>query len=220
MNDVMPHDCPTGPTAPVLKLPDGQLIVQFVLIKHDTEERPWRHPSVMIFSDGASDTWPCCAEATNDPQYRGYGYDQIPGVLDDGRILDVFWTFDNYTGEYLNIHSRKSDDVERTWSPIRDIGAAGQPGPPVSLADGRVAMPYVDRSGRSKIKLRVSRDHGPSWPDDSGVVFYESTGASQNIVKRTVADAWLEMFRCSVGLPQTGRCWSCIMPGAHGSVGH
>ena len=160
MNDVMSHDCPTGPTAPVLKLPDGQFIVQFALIKHDTEERSWRHASVMMFSDDAGDTWPCCVEATNDPQYRGYRYDQRPGVLDDGRILDVFWTFGNHTGEYLKIHSRRSDNVDRAWSPIRDTGAPGQPGPPVSLADGRVAMPYVDRSGRPKIKLRVSRDHG------------------------------------------------------------
>jgi hypothetical protein len=53
--------------------------------------------------------------------FRRLYWDQRPQVLPDGTLLDLFWTFDRQTGEYLNIHASKSTDGGRSFSPGTEL---------------------------------------------------------------------------------------------------
>jgi hypothetical protein len=64
-------------------------------------------------------------------------------------------------------------------------------------------MVYVDRTGAPLIKMRASHDGGRTWLNDSEIVIFEATLASQTWNKETMQDAWAEMGRFSVGLPTT-----------------
>ncbi|MFH0796333.1 MAG: hypothetical protein V2A65_04665 [Candidatus Omnitrophota bacterium] len=140
---------------------------------------------------------------SRDPENRIFYWDQRPTLLTDGTLLDLFWTYDNHQAIYRNIHARESGDNGRTWSEIRDTGVPGQPAPPVSLKDGRIAMVYVDRTSAPVIKVRVSKDRGRTWPAETESLIYRKENLSQTQNKTRMQDAWAEMGKFSVGLPDT-----------------
>lgn len=199
--DTAPFTMPTPITGPVLRWPDGELVCQFETNKPYDDESPWVHSSVLMFSSDGGRTWPRHSVVTRDP--RVFYWDQRPSVLPDGRILDLFWTYDNGSAAYLNIHARESRDRGQTWSALWDTGVPGQPAPVVALRDGRLAMVTVDRAGAPAIRCRVSADEGRTWPASSILTLYESVLPSQTARKEGMADAWSEMARFSVGLPAT-----------------
>lgn len=205
--DTTPFNVPTPLTGSVLRLPDGALACQFELNKPYYDAKPWRHASVMLFSSDEGRTWPRHAVVAQDPDNRIFYWDQRPAVLADGRILDAFWTFDREAAKYLNIHARESSDGGRTWSALWDTGVPGQPGPAFAPRGaepaGALAMPYVDRTGPPKIKIRRSTDGGRTWPADGELVVDQSAGPTQTKAKSTMQDAWSEMYAFSMGLPQT-----------------
>jgi len=201
--DTSPFTMPTPFTGPILKLPNGALACQFELNKHYEDREPWRHASVLMFSTDGGLTWPRYSVVTQDPANRIFYWDQRPLVLEDGRILSVFWTFDRERSVYLNIHARESVDAGSTWSELWDTGVAGQPGAVFPLADGTLAMPFVDRTGAPAIKVRRSTDGARSWPQDGELVVYSAGGSSQSEAKSSMQDAWSEMEKFSVGLPNT-----------------
>lgn len=199
--DTSPFNVPTPLTGPILKLPDGALACQFELNKPYDDAEPWRHASVMMFSSDGGRTWPRYSIAAQDPAHRIFYWDQRPAVLPDGRILDLFWTFDRQQATYLNIHARESRDSGRSWSELWDTGVPGQPGPAFPLADGDIAMPYVDRTSAPTIKVRRSSDFGRTWPEAGELILFASEGSSQTQAKSSMQDAWSEMYKFSVGLP-------------------
>ena len=190
-------------TGEILLLPDGEWACQFELNKPYGVPGIWRHGSILAFSRDEGKSWPLFSVASNDPENRFYWWDQRPAVLSDGTILDVFWTLDNETAEYINIQARESKDDGRTWSEMWDTGIPGQPANPVSLRDGRIAMPYVDRTADPKIMLRCSADGGRSWPGETELILYASDIDRQTWEsKSSMGDAWAEMMEFSVGLPR------------------
>jgi predicted neuraminidase len=199
--DTSPFNMPTPITGPVLLLPDGEWVCQFETNKPYFDTTPWVHSSVLMFSRDGGRTWPRHAVVTRDP--RVFYWDQRPQVLPDDRILDLFWTYDNQTSSYLNIHACESADGGRTWSALRDTGVPGQPAPVAPLRSGRLAMVYVDRTGAPAIRCRLSTDDGLAWPEDTVFSIYESPLPSQTVRKDGMADAWSEMGKFSVGLPAT-----------------
>lgn len=199
--DTTPFTVPTPITGPVLLLPDGEWVCQFETNKPYDDESTWVHRSVLIFSRDGGRTWPRHSIVTEDP--RIFYWDQRPQVLPDGRIVDLFWTYDNGAATYLNIHARASTDGGRTWSALWDTGVPGQPAPVAPLGDGRLAMVYVDRTGAPAIRCRISADGGRTWPTESTQTLYESVLPSQTVRKDGMADAWAEMGKFSVGLPAT-----------------
>jgi hypothetical protein len=200
-----PFDVPTPITGPLLLLPNGDLACQFELNKHYNDRTVWRHSSVLIFSKDGGRSWPEHTISSNDPENRVFYWDQRPGVLADGRVLDVFWTYDNHKSVYLNIHARVSSDNGRTWSELWDTHVPGQPAPPVSLPDGRLGLVYVDRTTAPTIKIRSSDDDGRNWPEASEVVIHTPPVTNQTVGKGSMNDAWDEMSRFSVGLPTATR---------------
>ena len=201
--DTSPFHLPTPITGPVLRLSNGDLACQFELNKHYYDPSVWEHSSVLMFSKDEGKTWENHVITSNDPENRIFYWDQRPGVLADGRIMDLFWTYDSEDAVYLNIHARESLDNGYTWSEIWDTGVPGQPAPPVSLLDGRIAMVYVDRTGPPVIKMRISSDCGITWPDNTEIVLHQSGPGSQTWKKKSMQDTWAEMGKFSVGLPTT-----------------
>jgi hypothetical protein len=203
--DTTPFHQPTPITGPTLILPDGRWACQFELNKPYHDETEWRHSSVMIFSSDQGKTWPQHTIASNDPANRIFYWDQRPAVLADGRILDLFWTYDNQTSLYLNIHACESFDGGTTWSTMWDTNVPGQPAPPVSLPDGRIAMVYVDRTTTPVIKARTSADGGRTWPQATEIMISQPPTVGQTQSKGTMQDAWSEMGKFSIGLPATAK---------------
>ena len=201
--DPAPFYGPVPITGPMLYLANGDLCCNFELNKPYDEPAEWRHSSVLKFSGDGGKTWPEHVITSNDPRNRVFYWDQRPGVVADGRILNVFWTYNKREGVYQNIHARESTDHGRTWSQMWDTGVPGQPAAPVSLADGRIVMVHVNRTGAPAIELRTSDDMGRTWPQETKTVLYEARTGSQTQDKTTMQDAWAEMGKYSVGLPAT-----------------
>lgn len=199
--DTSPFNVPTPLTGNIVRFPDDALACQIELNKHYDDPEPWHHASVLLFSTDGGKTWPRHSIVTQDPANRIFYWDQRASLLPDGRLFDAFWTYDREASDYLNIHTRFSIDRGRSWSPLHDTGVVGQPGPIFTLEDGELVMPVVDRSGPPKVTVRRSEDGGVTWPAEDVVVVYDSAGASQTEKKRSMQDAWAEMYAFSVGLP-------------------
>jgi hypothetical protein len=200
-----PFHVPTPLTGPVLALPNGDRALQFELNKAYDDRSPWRHASVLMFSSDRGGSWPKYVISGQDPAGRVFYWDQRPGLLADGALLDLFWTYDRAGADYLNIHARSSRDNGSSWSDIWDTGVPGQPASPVPLPGGRTAMVYVDRRQAPAIKLRVSSDEGRTWPRATETVLYQARSGPQTGTKGSLQEAWTEMERFSLGLPATAR---------------
>ncbi len=201
--DTSPFNIPVALTGPVLALQNGELACQFELNKHYYDTSAWHHAAVFMFSKDRGKTWPEHVLAAKDPGNKIFYWDQRPGILEDGRILNLFWTYDYIESRYLSIHGRESMDNGRTWSEIWDTGVSVQPARPISLPDGRVVMVYVDRSGSPEIKMRVSPDYGRSFSGQTEYTVYQLRTVSQSKKQKSVQDTWAEMEKFSLGLPVT-----------------
>jgi len=202
--NVSPFEVPVAMTGPVLHLPDGELACQFELYKHYHDESELVHAPVLMFSRDGGKSWPECIYPAKDPGNRVFYWDQRPAIIGSEHLLNVFWTFDDKTGEYLNIHAAASEDLGRTWSSVWDTGVPGQPAPVVRLKDGRLVMVYVNRTAEPAIEWRISSDGGKTWPENSGGTIYRAS-MSQTKEKGTLQKAWTEMEQFSLGLPATAK---------------
>ena len=201
--DCAPFYGPNPITGPILAVTAEKLICQFEINKpyHDTTQ--WRHFSVLKFSNDGGRSWPEHVITGNDPENRFFYWDQRPGLLAEGWILNLFWSYDNKEGGYINIQARESRDHGRTWSKMWDTAVPGQPANPARLKNGKVAMAYIDRTSSPVIAVRTSDDDGRTWPEDGKTVLYEAAIASQTTDKKAMQDAWEELGNFSVGLPAT-----------------
>ena len=203
--DTSPYHQPTPITGPALLLPDGRWACQFELNEDYETTEPWRHAAVLMFSEDEGRTWPEFVEICPAPENRVFYWDQRPAVLPDGSLLNVFWTYEREAGAYLNIHASRSEDNGRTWSPPWDTGFPGQPAPVVARDDGALAMVYMDRTGKPALKLRLSRDGGRTWPEDSERTLDDFGHLMRAVGHGTMQDAWAEMGAFASGLPATAR---------------
>jgi len=198
---------PVSITGPILLLPDGTWLSQFETNKPYNDDNPWQQAAVAGRSSDHGQSWSPAVVVAHDPANRMMYWDQRPQVMEDGSLLNLFWTLDKGIGSYINIHAVRSSDGGRTWSAPFDTGVPGQPAPPVDLGDGRVAMVYVDRQGPPKIKIRLSENSGRTFPAGTEALIHERASGMQTIRKTpgTSADAWAEMEAFSLGLPDAVR---------------
>lgn len=199
--DTSLFDQPVPLTGPLLLFKSGESACQFELNKHYYDDTPWSHSSVMIFSKDGCKSWYRHSVITKDLKDRVFYWDQRPGVMNDGSILDLFWTYDRINSEYLNIHAKESSDEGHTWSEVWDTHVPGQPAQPVMLDDGRICMVYVDRTDMPQIKARISLDKGRTWPCETEFTLANGEAGIQSIKKHSMQEAWSEMGKFSVGLP-------------------
>lgn len=158
---------------------------------------------MLLLSHDRGLTWPEHIVTSDDPTRRIFYWDQRAAVVGDGELLDLFWTFDRAAGEYLNIHARRSTNCGLDWSPMWDTGVPGQPAQPVRLADGRLAMVYVDRTDSPVIKLRTSDDQGRQLPPDTELTLFAQHDERGFSHPGDMQTAWDEMYDFALGLPAT-----------------
>lgn len=197
--DTAPFTVPTPITGPVL-ISKNDWILQFELNKHYRSTEKWVHSSVLMFSPDRGRTWPEYRILSRDPDI--FYWDQRPAYVRNGRILNLFWTFDRANAEYLNIHGRFSDDSGRIWSAFFDTGIPGQPAQPVCLENGVYCMVYIDRREEPEIRIAFSKDRGRTWEGNSTLYRHTKRG-TEEYRKKSMNDAWEEMGKFSAGLPCT-----------------
>ena len=78
-----------------------------------------------------------------------------------------------------------------------DVGLPGQAGNPVQLPDGRVALPYFDRTGVPTLKLAFSSDGGKTFGEP--MVIYRHEAPKAEHAKSAYAEAWEEMGKYTAG---------------------
>lgn len=182
-------------TSPPLLLKDGRIMVNFEVYKTYYDEGPFSHHAACIFSSDGGKTWG--EEVTISEAGDIYPWDHRAGELDEGHLVDYIWTFDRRINDYLNIHMTESFDGGYTWSELIDVGLPGQAGNPVQLKDGRVALPYFDRTGVPTLKLAFSEDGGKTFGEPMVVYCHEAPKAEH--AKSAYAEAWDEMGKYTAG---------------------
>jgi hypothetical protein len=183
---------PCPPTGPILLLPNGEWAAQFEPGRPYDRVEKHHFMSAFIFSRDQGKTWGNAVQPPHDPEHNICYGDQRATVLADGTLLDFFWTFDARTGQYLNIHASASKDSGQSWAPLWDTGVAGQPGTPAQLADGRIALVFIDRSGSPAVKVRLSDDGGRTFPASTEVIAHQPGLAPQTREKQGIKDMWAE----------------------------
>ncbi|MBR2344000.1 MAG: exo-alpha-sialidase [Clostridia bacterium] len=191
------RDTPLPLTGAPIITADGRVGIQFEVNKPYYEREYWVHHSAVVYSSDGGYTWGDEVVITDSPEI--YYWDQRLSTLDDGRVADIFWTFDRTRGDYINIHQCYSTDGGRSFGALTDTGLVGQPGNIISGEGGELITVYINRDSVPVIKLAVSRDGGESWQDELTVFDYgENTKGKKN---SGMNDVWSEMAAFSVGHP-------------------
>lgn len=188
---------PPSLTAPVLRLPDGQLVLSIETNKTYQDAGPWDQRAVFLRSGDGGASWSAPEVAARDPAGRLFNWDLRCGVLPDGRIVTFAWTYDRQAGAYLDIHRRMVPAGGGPATAPEPLGFADQPGRPAMLTGGRVVLPYVDRFGAGRICVRVA--DGPEAPFGAPLVLHEQ--AAPNPAASASDDLLAQMSRWSYGLP-------------------
>lgn len=190
-------DMPLPLTGAPFVTANGRIGIQFEVNKPYYEETYWVHHSCAVFSDDGGYTWGNEVVITDNPDI--YYWDQRIDTLSDGRVVDVFWTFDRTKGDYINIHYCESTDGGRTFGQLKDTGLSGQPGNIIDGKNGSQLLVYINRDSAPVIKIAESTDKCNTWKDVLTVFdFGANTKGKQN---SGMNDVWAEMAAFSVGHP-------------------
>ena len=191
------RDAPLPLTGAPFITKDGRIGIQFEVNKPYYEKEYWVHHSCAVYSSDGGYTWGDEVIITDNPDI--YYWDQRIDTLDDGRIVDIFWTFDRNKGDYINIHYCESRDGGRSFGELTDSVLSGQPGNIINGKNGSMLAIYINRDSAPIIKLAESTDNGKSWNDCLTVYdFGQNTKGKQN---SGMNDVWAEMGAFSVGHP-------------------
>ena len=190
------YDMPLPLTGAPFITKDGRIGVQFEVNKHYYATEYWVHNSAVIYSEDGGHTWGNEVVITDCPDI--YYWDQRLSALPDGRVCDIFWTFDRNKGDYINIHYCESADGGKSFSALKDTGLVGQPGNVLQAVDGGLLAIYINRDAAPVIRLAKSAD-GNVWEDvltvfDFGKNMKEKQNAGMN-------DVWTEMGKFNIGHP-------------------
>lgn len=191
------YDLPIPLTGAPFLTKEGRIGIQFEVNKPYYEESYWVHHSAVVYSADGGYTWGDEVVITDNPTV--YYWDQRLSCLDNGRVMDIFWTFDRTKGDYINIHLTSSSDGGRSFPLPRDIGLVGQPGNVINGKNGELLTIYINRDAAPVIRLAKSTDGGETWSDALTVFDYgANTKGKQNA---GMNDVWSEMFAFAIGHP-------------------
>ena len=191
------YDLPLPLTGAPFLTQDGRVGIQFEVNKPYYEEEYWVHHSAAVYSADGGYTWGDDVVITDSPSV--YYWDQRLDVLKDGRVVDIFWTFDRKKGDYINIHTCQSTDGGRSFGKLTDTGLVGQPGNVIDGTEGKLLTVYINRDSAPVIRLAESMDNGQTWQDVQTVYEYgKNTKSKQNA---GMNDVWSEMGAFSIGHP-------------------
>ena len=130
----LPKDIgPPSLTNPIMKLPNGKLIMSIENNKDYYDESKWYQKNIFICSSDNGKTWSKPYLAAGDETGRIFNWDLRCGVNKNGTITSFAWTYDSAKKTFLNIHQRISNDEGKTWSQPKDLNISDQPSHPALL---------------------------------------------------------------------------------------
>ena len=161
------------PTGPLMPRSDGTLLQFFEVNKEYLDASPWMQKAGVVFSHDGGHTWEDARLVAHDPARKLFYWDQRQALLPDGRILGIFWTYDNQEGKDIDLHWSVSEDGGTTWARPAPTGVIGEPSVPVALGGEDVLLLSVHRWDPPCLRAILSRDAGRTWDDGNALVFYE-----------------------------------------------
>ena len=190
---------PPSLTNPIMKLPNGKLIMSIENNKHYYNQSKWYQKNVFICSIDNGKTWSKPYLAAGDKTGRIFNWDLRCGVNDSGIITSFAWTYDSVKKNFLNIHQRISNDEGNTWSQPKDLNISDQPSHPAILKNGKVVLAYVDRFKDQSIKVRASDNLNASFDETSEITIFNQNKIKQN--SKDLGGLLADMNMWSFGLP-------------------
>jgi hypothetical protein len=174
---ILPDGIVATPTTSIIELGDGRWFWPFDQWKEFDDERPYRPRTLGFFSDDQGRSWGgMVVYADGAADGKGFWHGK-PIVLEDGRLLTVYWAADMGSGANLPNHICVSDATARTWSNPLPSNLPGQTNAVVDLGGGRLAIVYTLReSEQPGIMAAVSEDGGWTWDLDNQVRLWDATG--------------------------------------------
>ena len=196
----LPKDIgPPSLTNPIMKLPNGKLIMSIENNKDYYDESKWYQKNIFICSSDNGKTWSKPYLAAGDETGRIFNWDLRCGVNKNGTITSFAWTYDSAKKTFLNIHQRISNDEGKTWSQPKDLNISDQPSHPALLKDGKVVLAWVDRFKNQSIKVRASDDLNASFDKISEITIFNQKKIKQNT--KELGGLLADMNIWSFGLP-------------------
>jgi len=192
-----------APTGPIMPLPDGTLMAPFEVNKEYLDPSPWLQKAGVVFSYDGGYSWEDARVVAHDPTRELFYWDQRHALLPDGTILAIFWTYNNLSGQDIDLHWAVSSDDGKTWTKPAPTGIAGQPSVPIALGGSDVLLLSVHRYEPPCLRALLSQDGGRTWDEESALVFYEKSLPAVPPADST-ADHLQEMSLWTFGLP-TGK---------------
>ncbi len=190
---------PPSLTNPVIKLPDGGLLLSIETNKHYHDAAQWRQRVVTLRSYDGGRSWDAPRDAGSDPSGRIFHWDLRLGLTPAGALLSFAWVYDSAAGRYLTIRRRRSFDAGISWTPPQAIGIADQAGRPATLPDGRVVLAWVDRFGSGTIRARLAASASADFDAASEVIIYRHGASARQ--GRATGETLDDMSIWSYGLP-------------------
>ncbi len=191
-----PYTCELPVTCHIYKFPDGTLMCPFENYKTYYDDSKWKQAAVVKFSYDGGKSWPGHASTAHDENIRLWYNDQRGCVLNSGRFINYYPTFDTRINEYINVYTNNSADMGKTWTRPIDTGIAGMPSAPVELADGRVLVATSDQKTRT-VDLYVSSNGGESFDEEKLTIYTAETQTGKTGDKNY--NVWIDW---SFGRPQ------------------
>jgi len=180
---------------------EGRIGIQFEVNKTYYETEYWVHHSAVIYSSDGGYTWGDEVMISDHPTM--YYWDQRVSVLNSGKVVDVFWTYDRQKADYVNIHYTESTDGGRSFCEFIDTGLVGQAGNVIDGKNDEQLLVYINRESLPEIRLATSTDGGKTWQDTLTVFTYERNTKMAH--SGTMNDVWMEMAAFSTGHPFMAR---------------
>jgi hypothetical protein len=159
----MPFRNLEGPTDAPIELSDGTVLMALIGYAIDGDSK--NTASVMVQSKDAGKTWQYLSTIASDPGGKLGGFME-PGIVQtkSGRIVAGLR---NHALEAA-IWMTHSDDLGKTWAPVKRTAMIGHPVDLIQLKDGRLMATYGVRQGQHTtpggIRACFSSDNGESWP--------------------------------------------------------
>lgn len=200
--DTAPLVQPCGNGAMVL-LHDGRLLAAFETYKHFDDATPWSARSAVITSSDHGRSWHPPQIVGEDSSHFRFYWDQHVHQLRDNTLIDICWVDDRRELGQSDIVSARSFDAGRTWTKPESTGIPGQFSTMVELADGRLVLLYVRRTGDPSIRIRIGRAEAElTWESEDSLILYsqarDDLAATSN---QGYEDYLRNMARWSFGWP-------------------
>jgi len=189
---------PLAPTGPIHRIDSDTLICPFETSKPYNDPDPWLHKAAYFVSPDRGRTWPEYKVVAHDPQNKILYWDYRLANFGNGKLISMFWAYDNVHNKELNAHVSSTADGGRTWTVPVDTGLVGQPWP-IVIDEHRFVVTAVDRDHSQTIYAVLTEDFGRTWHDAGRVVIYnhrEQVAQSEDLNEYLV-----EMGSWSYGLP-------------------